>query len=123
MNTASLTLRYSPQANVDATFPTTVRNFAIHMPSFATSGYSWYVLRNPSRPETWNIVYRNRDVSQCPPGVVGCSGTEIYNLYLTAAPKPDEVIQVPFVLARPFELDANLAAPTHFVFRLKFRAV
>ena len=122
MSLSSTTLRYSPQANVDATFPTAVRNFVIHMPSYSTSGFSWYVLRNPKVQEAWNVVYRSTDKSQCAPGVVGCSGTEIFTLHLTAAPKPGDVLQIPFVLARPFDLDATLAQPIHYVFRLKFRA-
>jgi predicted secreted protein len=122
MSYTSLTL--TPHANVDATFPTTVRNFTIRLPSSATSGYSWYVLRNPSAPEPWQVVFVGRDASSCTPGVVGCGGTEVYTLHLTSAPKPGDVLQVPFILARPFDLTGTLSTqPTNYVFRLRFRAL
>ena len=115
----SLTLT---RANIDSSFPTTVRNFAIELPSFSTSGYSWYVLRNPSLCEGWNVVFRNRNTSKYHSNVIGCSGTEIYTLHLTKAPKAGDVLQIPFILARPFDLDGTLNGnPQHYVYRIRFR--
>lgn len=106
--------------DINASFPSSVRNFTIRLPSYSTSGYSWFVLRNPSNPEPWQVRFQGRDTSSCPPGVVGCSGVEIYNLFVDCSVRSGTTITVPFVSLRPFDITGTLTQPINYVFKIHF---
>ena len=111
------------RAFIDSTFPTTIRNFSIRLPSRANVGRVWYVLKAPSRNEPWNVVYRGTEATMRCHDCPASTATELYTLHLTAAPAVGSMIQVAFASVDPNAMSQDLTAGVeNYVFRIFFRA-
>lgn len=94
-----------------------VRQVRVQLPSHSTSGYSWYFLALPQENGGVHVVSRGVDTSACPPGVVGCSGTALYDVLLGAQPSGAEVT-LAFVSLRPFDIEGTWADAEKVVFKV-----
>jgi hypothetical protein len=89
----------------------------IRLQSFSTSGYSWVSLADPTLANQYRLTSLATDLSGCPPGVVGCSGVNQFQLELIK-PQPGQVLTLSFVSIRPFDLKPTLCQGKIVTFRV-----